>query len=306
MLIQFLVHLGRLIDGIAMNKVIITAALVGSTSTKANNPNIPISPKEIIQASLEAHDAGASVVHIHVRDPKTGIHSNELSLFEEVCEGIRSRSPLVINLTTSYGATLIMDDNGRVNDKMSILLSPEKRIEHVLTLKPELCSLDIASLNFGPRIFANYTSVVDQMALLLKNTQTKPEIELFDLGHVEAAKKMIQKKLITGQPHFQLCMGTNGGMAATPEIACHIVKQLPKPCTWSMFGIGKAQFPMVAMSVLLGGHVRVGLEDNLYVKKGIKAKSSAELVAKATRIIENLDFQVADVEESLEILNIRR
>ena len=288
-----------------MNKVIITAALVGSTSTKADNSNIPISPQEIIQAALEAYEAGASIVHVHVRDPQTGIHTNKLSLYEEVCKGIRNRTPLIINLTTSFGATIMIDDDGSINDKTSTLLSPQARVDHILTLQPELCSLDIASINFGPRIFANYTSIVEQMSLLLKESKTKPEIELFDLGHIEAAKKLIQQDLVAGQPHFQLCMGTNGGMAATPEIACLAVNLLPKPCTWSMFGIGKAQLPMVAMSVLLGGHVRVGLEDNLYLKKGVKAKSSAELVAKAVGIIERLDCQVANVEESLQILNIR-
>lgn len=285
-----------------MRKVIITAALVGSTSTKENNPAIPISPEEIVESALESYQAGASIVHVHVRDPESQKHTNRLGLYEEVCLQIRAKSDLIINLTTSYGASIIIDSNNTI--KESDLLSAEKRVDHVLKLKPELCSLDIATFNFGPRIFTNFDDVVLKMADFISKSITKPEIEIFDMGQIEFAKKLIQKKLVKGIPHFQLCMGTSGGMAASPQNAVHAVNLLPQPCTWSMFGIGKNQFPMVAMSILLGGHVRVGLEDNLYLKKGIKSSGNGQLVGRAVDIIDKLDCEVATPAEAREILDL--
>ncbi len=288
-----------------MRKVIITAAIVGSTPTKKQSRAIPITPQEIAESAVAAHRAGASVVHIHVRDPDSGEHTDRLELFREVVERIRSESEVILNLTTSFGGTLVIHPDASIDNAKSSLKSSQKRVNHILAIKPELCSLDIATMNFGWRVFANVDGVVEKMAELIRESGTKPEIELFDIGHIEIAKRLLQKGLIKGRPHFQLCMGTAGSLAATPKNAVHFVELLPHPCTWSIFGVGKAQFAMVAMGVLLGGHVRVGLEDNLYLKKGIKAKSNAQLVERAVDIIHSLNKEVATVEEARGILLLK-
>lgn len=286
------------------HKVIITAALTGSTPTKQQNPNLPITPDEIVESAIEARNAGAAIVHIHVRNIQTGKHTNEIDLYREIVDKIHNRSDLILNLTTSFGGTLVVDENGTVDQKQSQLLSPHKRVEHVLALKPEMCSLDIGSVNFGWRIFANDDKIVAKMAEIIKGTSTKPEIELFDIGHIELAKKLQDKNLLKGTPHFQLCMGTAGGIAATPTNAVHFINSLPEGCTWSIFGVGRSQFDMIAIGALMGGHVRVGMEDNLYLKKGVPAESNAQLVARAVEIIRNLNRKIATVEEAKSILNL--
>ncbi|MCP4755941.1 MAG: 3-keto-5-aminohexanoate cleavage protein, partial [Proteobacteria bacterium] len=266
------------------------------------NPHIPITPEEIADSAVESYRAGASIAHIHVRDPETGAPSNEVSLFVEVVERVRSQCDMILNLSTGAGGGLYISPEGEVT---SDLQSAERRVEHILKLKPEICSLDIGTMNFGLGIFANAEGVVDKMAAMIKECGSKPEIELFDIGHIEIAKRLIKLGLIDGIPHYQLCMGTAGGLAATPKNAVHFSECLPSDSTWSIFGVARTQFPMAAMGVLLGGHVRVGFEDNLYLGKGVKAESNAQLVERAVAIIRDLNKDVASVEETREILGLR-
>ncbi|MBT3225212.1 MAG: 3-keto-5-aminohexanoate cleavage protein [Deltaproteobacteria bacterium] len=286
-----------------MNNVIVSAAIIGASPTRAQSQYIPITPAEIADSALGAHKAGAAIVHIHVRNPETGEVSNELSLFAEVVERIRAKADVVLNLSTGGGGGMYISADGEVT---SGLLSAEERVAHILELKPEICSLDIGTMNFGPGLFVNAESVVDKMAAMIKEIGSKPEIELFDLGHIEIAKRLIKLGLIEGTPHYQLCMGTAGSMAATPTNAVHFAECLPADSTWSIFGVGRTQFPMAAMGVLLGGHVRVGFEDNLYLDKGVKAESNAQLVERAVAIIGDLNKKVASVEETREILGLKK
>lgn len=286
-----------------MNNVIISAAIIGAGPTRAQSQYIPITPEEIANSAVEAYKAGAAIVHIHVRNPETGDVSNEVSLFAEVVKRIRSECDAIINLSTGGGGGLYISPEGQI---ISSLLSAEQRVAHILELKPEICSLDIGTMNFGPGIFANAEGVVDKMAAIIKDIGSKPEIELFDIGHIEIAKRLIKMGLIEGTPHFQLCMGTTGSLAATPKNAVHFAESLPSDSTWSIFGVSRTQFPMVAMGALLGGHVRVGFEDNLYMDKGVKAESNAQIVERAVKIVGDLNKKVASVEETKEILGLRK
>jgi uncharacterized protein (DUF849 family) len=289
-----------------MNKIIITAALIGAQATRQQNPHIPITPEEIADSAIEAYEAGAAIGHVHVRDLETGINSNDPVLFTRVVERIRSKCDMIINLSTSHGSGMYIPPEGVVLPENYIIQSPEERVAHVQKLKPELCSLDIGSMNFGELIAVNAPGVVEKMAELINEIGTKPEIELFDIGHIEIFHRLNKLGLIEGTPYFQLCMGTVAGIAGNPSHAVHFAESLPRNCIWGIFGVGPAEFPMVAMGTLMGGHVRVGFEDNLYLEKGVLAKSNAELVERAVAIIRNLNKEVANTDEAREILGLRK
>ena len=287
-----------------MSKVIITVALIGAAPTRQQNPDIPITPEEIADSAVEAYEAGAAVCHVHVRNPETHAGSNDPELFKRVVERVRSKCDIVLNLSCGHGGSIYIPPEGGVNPEMCTVQSPDERVAHVLQLKPELCSLDIGTMNFGGGLFVNAPGLVDKMAELIRDAGTKPEIELFDIGHIEIFHRLNGAGLIEGTPHFQLCMGTAAGIAATPAHAVHFAESLPQPCTWSIFGVARTQFPMAAMGALLDGHVRVGFEDNLYMSRGVLAKSNAELVDRAATIIRDLNKEVATADEAREILGL--
>lgn len=287
-----------------MNKVIITVAVTGSQPTREQNPNLPITPEEIAKAAYDCYNEGASIVHVHVREPKTGKRSMRLELYAEVVERLRAKCNMIINLSCGSGGQLtIGPDNQPIMDS-SIMVSPEGRVAHVLKLKPEMCSLDIGSANARFGVFVNAEVVIDKMAELIKQSGVKPEVEVFDVGHIQIANRLMRLGLVEKNAHFQLCMGTRMGVPGTPKNAIYLAESLPAGVTWSIFGVGSTQFPMVTMGVLLNGHVRVGFEDNLYMKKGILAKSNAELVKQTVEIIKGLDKEAATVEEAKEILSL--
>jgi uncharacterized protein (DUF849 family) len=287
-----------------MTKTIITAALIGTGPTRQQSEFIPITPEEIACSAIEAYQAGAAIAHIHVRDPETQANCNRLALFEEVVTRIRSACDMVLNLTTGTGGALYVDPKGNIVEAFSDIQGPESRVAHVLALKPELCSLDIGTMNWGPGIFVNSQEVVEEMAAMIRDSGTKPEIELFDIGHIEIAQRLINRGLVAGKPHFQVCLGTEGGLAASPRNAVFFSESLPPGSTWSVFGVSRHQFPMVGMGVLLGGHVRVGFEDNLYLKKGVKARSNAELVERAVAVLRAFDQEPATSAEARELLGL--
>jgi uncharacterized protein (DUF849 family) len=288
-------------------QVIITCALTGAGNTPGISPHVPVTPEQIAREALAARHAGAAIVHIHVRDPATGAPSMALPHYQEVVERIReSGSDVLINLTTGAGARFTPDpDNPRQATPESTLSSPQARVAHVLELRPELCSLDIATMNFGEHAFVNIPRDLEQMARAVRAAGVMPELEVFDLGHVRLARHMAERGLFGSPVLFQLCLGVPWGAPATPQTMIHMRDQLPPGALWSGFGIGRDQFGMVAQAMLLGGHVRVGLEDNLYLSRGTLAPGNAPLVERAVRIIESLGGTVATPQAARRLLGLR-
>lgn len=287
-----------------MDKLIITAAMIGGITTREKNPHPPMTPREIADSAIECHKAGAAVCHIHVRDPHTQASSMKFELYKEVFDRVRDRGDLIINLTTGAGGRLLYDPaSGTWNT--AELKSPEERVEHVLKLKPELCSLDVGTLNFGPRAFINLVSVVEKMAKMIKDAGVKPELEVFDLGHIRIAKHLIQQGLVEKPALFQLCLGIPWGTEATTENMIYMRNNLPEGCLWYAFGIGPTHFSMAATSIINGGHARVGFEDNLFIRKNVPATSNAEMVRKVAEIAALLDREVATPQEARKILKLR-
>ena len=287
------------------DKVILTISVTGSFGD-ATNPVIPVTPKQIAESALEAYDIGAAATHIHVRDVKTGAPSMEFHLYEETVQRIRDHSNMIINLSTGAGARFVPDDREPMGlGPGSTLCVPEKRIEHIVRLKPEICSLDVGSLNFGSHVFVNTLSHVEWMVEQMGAIGVKPELEVFDLGHIEIAEHLLKTGKVKRPPLFQLCMGIRWGIPATSANMMAMVERLPADSIWTGFGIAASAFSMLAQSVLLGGNVRIGLEDTLYVAKGKRASSNKDLVQKAGEIIKALDREVATPDEARTMLHLR-
>jgi uncharacterized protein (DUF849 family) len=289
-------------------KVMISCAVTGSADSPKRNPAVPVSPAQIAQSCIDAAKAGAAIVHIHVRDPQTTRLSMDGALYREVVERIRnSGSEVLINLTTGPGARFVPDaENPAMPGPSTNLSRPEVRVRHVVELRPEICSLDMGSMNMGGRVFINTPEHLETMALAIHDAGVLPELEVFETGHLLLAKRMIETGHIKAPGMFQICLGIAWGQPATPEAMTYMRNLLPPGSPWFAFGISLHQFPMVAQSVLLGGHVRVGLEDNLYLEKGKLAPSNAALVEKAARIIDVLGDHVATPAEAREILGITK
>ena len=273
-------------------KVIITAAIVGSRPTKGMNPAVPYTPEEIAESALECWRDGAAIAHIHVREPSTGLPSSDIDLQREVVERIRAESDMLLNLSTS-GYHLEGDD---VIDER---LRP-------LQLSPELCSLDIGSINFIDGAFVNPPAWGRIAAETMRASWIKPEIEVFELGHIVQACDWIDEGLFLLPPLFQLCMGVKWGIPADTENLQFMVKKLPDIAVWSVLGVGKRQLPMIEWSLAHGGHIRVGFEDNLYIRKGELAESNAEFVRVAVELAHKYNRDVASPEEAKRILGISK
>jgi uncharacterized protein (DUF849 family) len=289
------------------NKVIITCAITGNITKPEQHPGLPITPQQIADSALEAAEAGASVAHIHVRDPETGRPSMKVEYYREVMERIRAKHPtMVINLTTGPGGRFIpSDDNPQVAAPGSTLMVPEKRVEHIAILKPDICTLDLNTMNSGGEVVINTPKNVTRMAKVIREAGVKPEIELFDSGDVHLAHDLIKAGVLEGPGLYSLVLGVNYGFAATPETMLYARNLLPQGATWTGFGIGRHEFPMVAQSYLYGGHVRVGFEDNLYIAKGVLAETNAVLVQRAKEIIQSMGGQIASAAEARDILGLQ-
>lgn len=286
--------------------IIISCALTGGGDTAGLSPHVPVTPEQIANEALAARSAGAAIVHIHVRDPETGLPSREISLYREVVQRIRdSASDVLINLTTGAGGRYVpgaVDPNrNSIPDGMA---TSEERMEHVLELRPDICSLDIGTMNFSKYAFLNLPAEVERMAVAIRNAGVKPELEVFDLGHAAFARHLYEKGVIADPPWLQLCLGIPWGAPATSESMQAMKQMVPTGGCWSAFGISRQQFPMVAQAVLLGGHVRVGLEDNLYLTRGQLSSGNAPMVERAARIIRELDADVATPAQARAILRI--
>ncbi|MFC0408816.1 BKACE family enzyme [Roseomonas elaeocarpi] len=287
-------------------KIILTCAVTGGDDVADRFKAIPVTPAQIAQAAIDSCKAGAAIAHIHVRDPETGKPSMGLHLYREVVERIRdSGSPVIVNLTTGPGARYIPADEG-VNQPApgSNLRGPAERVRHITELRPELCSLDMGSLNFGKGALINIPAHVQAIGAAIREAGVKPELEVFDTGHVALALRMIEKGLLDPQPLFQAVLGVPWGAPATTETMALFKALIPHGSAWASFGIGRHEFPMVAQAVLLGAHARVGLEDNLYLERGVPAENNTVLVERAVHIIRTLGEEVATPDEARAILGL--
>ncbi len=289
-------------------EVIITCAVTGAGDTVDKHPGVPVTPKQVAAAAIEAAKAGATVAHVHVRDPETGKGSRDPALFREAVERIRdSGTDVVINLTAGMGGDWVPSDNDpSTPGPGSDMIGPAERLVHVEALRPEICSLDCGTMNFGNgnEIYISPAGYLRTMAETVKGWGVKPELEVFDLGHVRFARQMIDEGLIEEPPLFQICLGIPWGAGADTESMMAIRDALPPGAHWAGFGISRMEMPMVAQAVLLGGNVRVGLEDNLFLSRGVLA-SNGQLVEKAVEIIERLGARVLSPQEARDKLGLR-
>lgn len=291
-----------------MAPTILTCAVIGAFTTRENHPQAPITPAEIATAAIEAAQAGAAMVHLHVRDPQTGENSMDLGLYREVVERIRaSNTDLLINLTTGPGGRLLPSAaNPLIADPSSTMTSAIKRTEHVAALKPDMCSLDLNTMWFGTAAVINVPDRVREMAAIIRDAGTKPELEVFDSGDIRLAKDLLDDGSLDSPPYFQIVLGVKYGFAMNPETLFYAKSQLPVGSQWAAFGISRMVFPMVAQSWLLGGHCRVGMEDSVYISRGVLTPNNAAMVSKAKRVIEDLGGQVATVDEARAILGLSK
>ena len=289
-------------------KTIITCAITGGGAITERSKYVPITPFQIADSAIGAARAGAAIVHIHVRDPDTGAPSMELECYRQAVERIRASGvDVIINLTTGVGARYAPDDNDpAIAGPGTNFVSPERRVQHVLDLKPEICSLDVGSTNFAKYVVINTPGHLSRMAALIRAAGVKPELEVFELGHIRYARKMIEDGEIEGPPLFQLCLGIPWAADAAPSTMMAMKNMLPADAQWSGFGISTALWPMVAQAFLLGGNVRVGLEDSLFSSRGVLAPSNAVLVERAAAIIHSLGGETATAGEARQILSLGR
>lgn len=288
--------------------VVLTCALTGAGDTVSKSEHVPVSPEHIANAAIEAAEAGASVVHVHVRDVDTGKGGRDPDHFVEVVERIKkSKTDIILNLTAGMGAQLQVadEDPASVGDETD-LVSAAERFRHVEQIKPEICTLDCGSMNFGEDVVViNRMMDLRHMAKRARALGVKPELEVFDMGQMQHALALINEGLIEDPPLFQFVLGVPSGAPATVEAMLTLRNMLPSGANWAAFGISRTEMPMVAQAMLLGGNVRVGLEDNLYLSKGVLA-TNGDLVSKAKRIVEELGGQVLNPEEARAKLQLKK
>ena len=271
------------------NKVIVTASLTGAVTTKENNPNLPTQPEEIAKSALACWNAGASAVHIHVRDDDDKA-SMRFDKFKEAVDMIRAANcPLLLNLTSSGGQGF----------------SWEERIKPFKELKPEMASFDAGTMNWlNSVVFMNEPEFLELCGKEMIAAGVKPEIEIFDIGMLNTAKYYIKKGIIQEPAHFQLCLGAAGGMEATAENLIYLVNHLPEKCTWSAFGIGRGANEIMMTALAIGGNIRVGLEDNVFYNAGALAESNEQFVGRVVRIAKEIGKTVATPDEAKAILGV--
>lgn len=288
-------------------KIMLTCALTGAGDTTGRSEYVPVTPQEIAADAIAAAQAGASVVHVHVRDVATGQGSRDVDLYRQVAEIIAASDvDPVINMTAGMGGDLVLNPaNPTEHLPGTDLVSGLERLAHVEELRPEVCTIDCGSLNFGEGslVYVSTPDMLRQGAARIRELGVKPEMEIFDTGNLWFANLMVEEGLIAPPPLYQLCMGIPYGAPADVGLLEAMVKMLPDDAQWASFSIGRNQLPWVEHTVRLGGHVRVGLEDNLYLSKGVKA-TNAQLVTAAVDIIENLGHSVATPDEARAILQL--
>lgn len=285
-----------------MPKTIITAALTGVLATRDQCPAIPYTPVEIAEEARRAYDAGAAIVHIHARDPESGGPSFRVEVYREIMTEVRARCPVIINFSTG-----------------AVGIPIEERVAHVRECKPEISALNMGSMNYAiysekkkqfyhDHVFANPFKDIIYLLQVMNEAGVRPELECFDSGHIGNTAPLLDMGLLRPPLQFSLIMGVLGGIPATTENLVHQIHSLPPPSFWQVIGISLTQWQMVVAAITLGGNVRVGLEDNFYLREGVIAKSNAELVEKAAHLVVELGGAVASVEEARKMLqlNVKR
>ena len=270
-----------------MEKLIITAALTGAEVTREQQPALPVSPQEIAIAAEECVKAGAAIVHLHARKAD-GSATQDRDTYREIIEAIKARCDVIIQVSTG----------GAVG------MTPAERLAPV-TLSPEMATLSMGTVNFGDDVFMNHPVDMQKFARAMQQHGVKPELEIFDTGMLSTANRWLKQGLLTGPQHFDFVLGIPGGMAGTPQALLYMVEQLPAGATWTVAGIGAAQLPLGTLAIVLGGHVRVGFEDNVFYRKGELANSNAQLVARIARISQELNRPVATPNEARAILGLK-
>ena len=292
-------------------KVFITCAVTGSGGTQDASPHVPRSPAEIAESAIAAAKAGAAIVHCHVRDPETGAPSRRRELYREVTERIRdSDTDVVLNLTAGMGGDIVFGSTEAplpVNAQATDMIGAEERVAHILDCRPEICTLDCGTMNFAEAdyVMTNTPGMLRAMGRMMTEAGVCVEIEAFDTGHLWFAKELVKEGILKDPALVQLCMGVPWGAPNDMNTFMAMVNAVPESWTFSAFSLGRHQMPYVAASVLAGGHVRVGLEDNLYLERGVLA-TNAQLVAKARGIIEGLGATVMGPGEVRQHLGLTR
>lgn len=288
------------------NKIFITCAVTGNLTTPDQTPHLPITPEEIANACLGAAEAGAAIVHIHVREPGSGKPSMELGYYRDVVERIRAKNTqLILNITTGPGGRFVPSaDDPRVAAPGTTLMVPEKRVEHIAVLRPEICTIDLNTMNSGKEVVINTPDNARRMAKVMKDAGVRPEVELFDSGDIALMNDMLNDGSLDSPVLCSLVMGVRYGFQPSPETVIYARNLLPPDAQFTAVGIGKWSFPSVAQSYLAGGHVRVGLEDAVYLSRGQLAPSNAAMVEKARRMVEDLGAQIATPHEAREIIGL--
>ena len=282
--------------------------MTGSFTSREHNANLPVTPEEIAGECIAAAIAGAAICHIHVRDPESGVPSMELEYYREVVKRIReSDTDLIINLTTGPGGRFVPDDDDPAKAAPgTTLTTPEIRTEHVVELKPEICSLDFNTMWFGSGAAINSPRDIKIMAERIYAAGVKPELEVFDSGDIHLAKDLMAEGVLKAPALFQIVTGVKYGFTTGAETLNYATSILPPDCEWAAFGASRWAFPTVENAVALGGHCRIGMEDTVYIDKGVKTSGNAELVEKAIGIIRKTGGQPATVAEARQILSLTK
>ncbi len=289
-----------------MQKTILSCAVTGNQTTLQQHPALPCTPEQIATACIEAAKAGAAITHIHVRYPD-GTPSTELAHYREVMDRIRDSSvDVIINLTTGPGGRFIPGrEDPRIAAPGSSLMHPLRRVEHVVALRPEICTLDLNTMWSGNSVVINSPENVTIMAQAMREAGSKPELEVFDSGDIQLAKQLIEAGVLDSPAMFQIVTGIRFGFEMTPQTMMYAKSMLPSDAVWAGFGIGRMAFPMVAQAFLLGGHVRVGLEDAVNLRRGVRAPDNAAMVRKAAHILDELGGALATPAEARKMLGLR-
>lgn len=288
-----------------MEKLIITVAPTGSFPSRKDTPYLPITLDEMAEEVFKSWKAGASVCHLHVRDPVTGAASSDSNLFREYISKIRERCDIIVNFTTGGGRAARGEFSSQDQELMRLRLE----------CRPDMASLNMGSINYWFRdisaigattgVFMNPIHVIEDLAKLESELGIKPELEIWDTGMVNVAIDLMQRGILKPPLHFQFVMGAMTGVQATPKNLINLMESIPPDSTWSVCAIGRHEFPMATIAILLGGHVRVGMEDNIYLEKKVLAKSNAELVDKVVRLAKELGREVASSSETRKILGLK-
>ena len=288
--------------------VSVTCAVTGAGDTTGKNPHVPVTPREIADAAIEAAEAGAAITHLHVRDPETGNGSRDVALFKETVDLVRASSTdVVINLTAGMGGDWAPSaQDPAMPGPGTDMIGADERLAHIRECMPEICSLDCGTLNFGngDEIYISTPPMLRRMAQLTQEWGVKPELEVFDLGHIRFARAMVEEGLIDAPPMFQLCLGIPWGADQSVEIMAAMKAQLPPGASWASFGISRMQMPMATAAVALGGNVRVGLEDNIWLDRGVPA-TNGQRVARVVEIIERMGGRALSPQEARNTLRLR-